>query len=166
MNQISDDGKEYAVAYASRMNSRAESSFSSYEGKLSAVVYAVQKFRYYLWDQRFKLITDCKAMEWLATTAKLRSKWARWSLLLAEYDFAITHRPGNNNTVPDLLSRKHVTGVVVYGRIVGTPFHFARCVRVPSAAMSYLSYEWAVLIAAGYADGCFTTVNVRRRFDP
>jgi len=32
--------------------------------------------------------------------------------------------------------------------------------------MAYLSRKWAVLIAAGYAPGCFTTVNVRRRFDP
>ena len=59
---------------------------------MSAVVYAVQKFRYNLWGHRFELITDRKAMEWLMTTAKLRSKLARWSLLLAEYDFSITHR--------------------------------------------------------------------------
>ncbi len=98
MSQIANDGQEYAVAYASRMNSRAESQISSYEGEVSAVVYAVQKFRYYLWGQRFELITYRKAMEWLTTTAKLRSKLARWSLFFAEYDFAITHRPGKDNT--------------------------------------------------------------------
>ena len=32
--------------------------------------------------------------------------------------------------------------------------------------MTYLSCKWAVPIAAGYATGCFTTVNVRRQFDP
>ena len=78
LSKIADDGQEYAVAYASRMNSRSESSFSSYEGEVSPVVYAVHKFRYYLWGQRFELITDYKAMEWLTTTAKLRSKLARW----------------------------------------------------------------------------------------
>ena len=105
-------------------------------------------------------------MEWLTTTAKLRSKLTRWSLLLAEYDFAITHLPGKDNTVPDLLSRKLVTGIVGYGRSVGTSFHLARCAIVPSAAMAYLSCQWAVPTAAGYAAGCFTTVNMRRRFDP
>ena len=109
LSQIAKDCQEYAIAYASRMSSRAESAFSSYEGEVSAVMYAVQKFRYYLWGQRFELITDCKSMEWLTTNAKLHSKLARWSLLLAEYDFTITHRPGKDNTVPDLLSRKHVT---------------------------------------------------------
>ena len=32
--------------------------------------------------------------------------------------------------------------------------------------MAYLSCQWAVPIAAGYATGCFTTVNAKRRFDP
>ena len=138
------------------MNSRAESAFSSYESEVSAVVYAVQKFRYYLWGQRFELIIGCKAMEWLTTTAKLRSKLARWSLLLAEYDFSITHRPGKDNTVPDLLSRKPVKGVVVYGRTVGTSFHLARRAMVPSTTMTYLRCQWAAPTAAGYTDGCFT----------
>jgi hypothetical protein len=120
---------------------------------VSAVVYAVQKFRYYLWGQRFELIIDCNSMEWLTTTAKQRNKLARWSLLLAEYDFAITHRPGKDNTVPDLLSRKPVTGTVVYGRIVGTSFHLARYAIVPLVALAYLTCEWAVPIAAGYAAG-------------
>ena len=119
-----------------------------------------------MWGQSFELITDCKAMEWLTTIAKLRSKFARWSLLLADYDFTINHRPGKNNTVPDLLSRKLVTGTAVYVRGVGTSFHLARCASVPSTVMAYLSRQWAVSIAAGYAAGCFTTVNLRRRFDP
>ena len=105
-------------------------------------------------------------MEWLTTTAKLRCKLARWSLLSAEYDFTITHCPGKDNTVPDLLSRKLANGTTVYGRGVGTSFHLARCARVPLAVMAYLSRQWAVPIAAGYAAGCFTSVNVSRRFDP
>jgi hypothetical protein len=106
LSQVDGDGHEYAVAYASRMNSTAESNFCSYEGEVSAVVYAVQRFRYYLWGAKFQLITDCKAMTWMTTTARLRSKVARWSLILAEYDFDIQHRPGVENTVPDLLSRQ------------------------------------------------------------
>ena len=106
LSQTSEDSVEYVIAYASRMNSTAESNFSAYEGEVSAVVWAVQKFRYWLWGAEFRLITDCKAMEWLRSTARLRSKLARWSLILAEYDFTVKHRPGKENTVPDLLSRK------------------------------------------------------------
>ena len=106
LSQTADDGVEYVIAYASRMNTTAESNFSAYEGEVSAVVWAVQKFRYWLWGAEFKLITDCKAMEWLRSTARLRSKLARWSLILAEYDFTVKHRPGKENTVPDLFSRQ------------------------------------------------------------
>ena len=53
------------------MKPRAESAFSSYEGEVSAVVYVVQRFRYYmLWGKPFKLIIDCKAMQWLTSQAK------------------------------------------------------------------------------------------------
>ena len=107
LSQVDSDGVEYAVCYASRMNSAAEAVFSSYEGEVSAVVWAVQRMRYWLWGrQPFTLVTDCKAMEWLRTTARLRSKIARWSLILAEYDFTVQHRPGVENAAPDLLSRQ------------------------------------------------------------
>jgi len=130
-----------------------------FAGLFLAIVYAVHKFRYYLWGQRFKLIIDFKAMERLTATAKLRIKLARWSFLLAEYDFIITQRPRKDNTVPDLLSRKRVTGTTDYGRGVGASFHLAKCAVVPLAVMTYLSRQWTVPIAAGYAAGCFTTVN-------
>eukprot|EP00873_Tetraselmis_striata_P036951 jgi/Tetstr1/457215/TSEL_043863.t1 len=99
--QVDDNGVEYAVSFASRMNTPVEADLSSYEGEVGAVVWAVQRFRYYLYGNHFQLITDCKAMEWLRTTARLRGKLARWSLILAEYDFSIKHRPGKDNTVPD-----------------------------------------------------------------
>ena len=142
------------MAFATRMNSRAESTFSSYEGEVSAVVYAVQRFRYYLWGQAFWLITACKAMQWLLTAiAKLRSKIARWSLILAEYDFEIVHRPGKDNTVPDLWSRQPTPGPTSGGRRVGLAFHIARRPTVQQSAWSYISSQWATPLAAGYADG-------------
>eukprot|EP00873_Tetraselmis_striata_P042211 jgi/Tetstr1/462475/TSEL_007470.t2 len=106
LSQVDDNGVEYAVSIASRMNTPVEADLSSYEGEVGAVVWAVQRFRYYLYGNHFQLITDCKAMEWLRTTARLRGKLARWSLILAEYDFSIKHRPGKDNIVPDLLSRR------------------------------------------------------------
>ena len=167
LSQIAEDGQEYAIAFASRMNSKAESAFSSYEGEVSAVVYAVQRFRYYLWGQRFKLITDCKAMEWLTTTAKLRSKLARWSLILAEYDMEIEHRAGKDNTVPDLLSRQPTGKAVnnVVARPAGMAFYLARNAAVPHEAFSFMSSQWAAPVAAGYLAGQLMESSFSR-FDP
>eukprot|EP00873_Tetraselmis_striata_P042873 jgi/Tetstr1/463137/TSEL_008071.t1 len=103
---VDDNGVEYAVSFASRMNTLVEADMYSYEGEVGAIVWVIQRFRYYLYGSHFQLITDCKAMEWLRTTARLRGKLARWSLILAEYDFGTKHRPGKDSTVPDLLSRR------------------------------------------------------------
>lgn len=166
LSQIADDGKEYAVAYASRMNSRAESSFCSYEGEVSAVVYAVQKFRYYLWGRPFKLITDCKAMQWLTTTAKLRSKIARWSLILAEYSIEIVHRAGKDNTVPDLLSRMPY-GQLDIGLAIGQPSAFlSRHPAVPRRAFAFMQEQWGAALTAGYMEGFSAAYTADRvRFD-
>ena len=146
LSQTDDDGVEYAIAYASRMNSTAEANFSAYEGEVSAVVWAVQKFRYWLWGAEFKLITDCKAMEWLRTTARLRSKLARWSLILAEYDFTIKHRPGKDNTVPDLLSRQPA------GEATGNVTYLSDYPVLPSAWRQAVARNTASLMARGAAD--------------
>jgi hypothetical protein len=146
LSQVDDDGHEYAVAYASRMNSMAESSLCSYEGEVSAVVYAVQRFRYYLWGARFSLITDCKAMSWMTTTAKLRSKIARWSLILAEYDFDIHHRPGKDNTLPDLLSRQPVPAVAADH---GVAYNASLCCNATSNLNRVMKGQWALPLLMG-----------------
>jgi hypothetical protein len=93
-------------------------------------------------------------MEWLTLTAKLRNKLARWSLILAEYDVSITHRPGKDNTVLDLLYRKLVNIAVIYGRKLGIAFHLARRASIPPAAMDYPRHEWGALIVVEHDVGC------------
>eukprot|EP00873_Tetraselmis_striata_P041597 jgi/Tetstr1/461861/TSEL_006940.t1 len=135
LSQVDDNGVEYAVSFASRMNTPVEADLSSYEGEVGAVVWAVQRFRYYLYGNHFQLITDCKAMEWLRTTARLRGKLARWSLILAEYDLSIKHRPGKDNTVPDLLSRRPMLAepVRATSEAAGTATAIATQRRSPAA---------------------------------
>eukprot|EP00873_Tetraselmis_striata_P035652 jgi/Tetstr1/455916/TSEL_042697.t1 len=136
LSQVDDNGVEYAVSFASRMNTPVEADLSSYEGEVGAVVWAVQRFRYYyMYGNHFQLITECKAMEWLRTTARLRGKLARWSLIFAEYDFNIKHRPGKDNTVPDLLSRRPIPAepVLATSDAAGTTTAIATQRRSPAA---------------------------------
>ena len=166
LSQIGADGKEYAIAYASRMNSKAEGAFSSYEGEVSAVVYAVQRFRYWLWGRPFRLYTDCKAMQWLTSTAKLRSKIARWSLILAEYDMEIVHRAGKDNTVPDLLSRQPYGGTPAPepGSAQLASAYLAAVPQLPVAGFSRLAGQWAMPLLLGWSQG-FSAEAKRPRFD-
>eukprot|EP00873_Tetraselmis_striata_P014607 jgi/Tetstr1/434871/TSEL_002585.t1 len=53
LSQVDDNGVEYAVSYASRMNTPVEADLSSYEGEVGAVVWDVQRFRYYMYGNHF-----------------------------------------------------------------------------------------------------------------
>jgi hypothetical protein len=56
LSQGDDSGMEHAMCFASRMNSSAESAICSYEGEISAFVYVVHIFGYWLWGARFTLV--------------------------------------------------------------------------------------------------------------
>eukprot|EP00873_Tetraselmis_striata_P022275 jgi/Tetstr1/442539/TSEL_030637.t1 len=62
LSQVHDNGVEYAVSFASRMNTPVEADISSYEGEVGAVVWVVQRFRYYMYGNHFQLIADFKDM--------------------------------------------------------------------------------------------------------
>ena len=105
LSQMTEPATEYVVAYASRSNNRAESTYSSYEGECLAAVWAITHFRHYLYGRHFILSTDHQPLNWLMTSDKLTGKLARWALILQEYDFTIQYRPGVNNMNADGLSR-------------------------------------------------------------
>ena len=105
LSQVDLDGVEHPVCYASRSCNAAERNYSSFDGECLAVVWATSHFRPYLFGNSFTLITDHEPLKWLMTTQKLTGKLARWSLLLQEYDFVVTHRAGVENMNADCLSR-------------------------------------------------------------
>ncbi|POM68334.1 Enzymatic Polyprotein [Phytophthora palmivora] len=93
------------VAFASKVNSNAESNYSITELECLAVVWSVKLFRPYLYGRSFTIVTDHSALKWLMTRPNLAGRLHRWSLTLQEYDFEIQYRPGSTNVVPDALSR-------------------------------------------------------------
>eukprot|EP00873_Tetraselmis_striata_P040267 jgi/Tetstr1/460531/TSEL_005789.t1 len=98
------------VEFASRTCQGAELNYASYEGECLAMLYGMDKFRYYLFGRQFVVVTDHRPLEWLMNTAQLRGKLARWAMRLSEYDFVVRYRKGVHHVKADCLSRGPVEG--------------------------------------------------------
>ena len=75
LGQKSDDGKEYVVAYASRILKGAEKNYTITEKEALAVIWAVKYFREYLVGKLFYIISDHKALLWLMNLRDLKDGW-------------------------------------------------------------------------------------------
>ena len=104
--QADTDGRLRPVAYHSRKLTAAERNYPTREQELLAVVDSLKAWRHYLLGTRFQLLTDHASLRYLTTQPHLSGRLFRWAQFLGEYDFAIAHVPGKQNTVADALSRR------------------------------------------------------------
>lgn len=97
--------KMHPVFYYSRQTANAETKYHSYELETLAVVETLKKFRVYLLDKDFVVVTDCNALKAAWSKRDLLPRIARWWLLLQEYHFTVEYRPGTKMKHVDALSR-------------------------------------------------------------
>ena len=67
---------------------------------------AVQKWRYYLMRKHFIINTDQKNLKFLTEQRLISEEQFRWVSKLLGFDFEIRYKPGCDNLVADVLSRK------------------------------------------------------------
>ena len=104
LSQIHDN-KEYPVAYASRILSPAEKNYSVIEKELLGIVFAMKKFRSYLYGNTFDVFTDHNPLQHLNTMKDAYGRIARWTMFLQDFCFQIKYRKGVDNGNADTLSR-------------------------------------------------------------
>lgn len=91
------DNSPFPVAYASRKLLDRERKYSTIEKECLAIVFAIQKCKYYLLGKEFIIETDNGRL--------MRGRLMRGSLVLQPYRFRIVHISGRDNCKADSLSR-------------------------------------------------------------
>jgi hypothetical protein len=66
LSQLHND-KERPISFASRMLNAAERNYSTIQIELLAVVFGTQIHRCFLYERKFKFVTDHAALKWLIT---------------------------------------------------------------------------------------------------
>jgi transposase InsO family protein len=94
----------HVIGYASRSLSQSEQNYSVIQKECLAIVYATKQFRHYLLGRTFQLFTDHAPLQWLSAQ-KAEGMLCRWALMLQEFDFKISYKPGVKNTNADTLTR-------------------------------------------------------------
>lgn len=107
--QEQEDGHDQVVAYASKSLTETEQRYAQTEREAMAVMWAVEKFHYYLLGSFFTVFTDHQALEYLYKGKYRDGKRAitraeGWALRLEAYNFDIKYIKGSSN-IADLLSR-------------------------------------------------------------
>jgi len=99
------DGEPHPVAYSSRKLSDSEVKYSTVERDLLAVVFGVEKFKFYLLGKAFILEVDHQPLVYLRRFKGSNPRLMRWALSLQAYEFRSVHIPGKDNVGADFLSR-------------------------------------------------------------
>ena len=93
------------VAFFSRALTSSERNYATNKRELLAVVFGLEKCRYYLWGRKFTLFTDHRSLTFLFSQRDISALLARWYDEIMEFSFDIQHIPGVSNILPDALSR-------------------------------------------------------------
>lgn len=104
LSQVQDK-VERPIAFASRTLNKAETNYSTIEKEALAIIWAIRKYKPYLYGNKFQLFTDHKPLTFIKTSTK-NNRILQWRLELADCQYTPEYKQGKANVVADALSRK------------------------------------------------------------
>jgi len=93
--QSPEDNKWHPIAFLSKSLSLVEQYYEIHDKEMLAIVRALEEWRHFVEgaEHHYKIWTDHKNLQYFRMAKKLNQRQARWSLLLAQFDFIMHHRP-------------------------------------------------------------------------
>ena len=112
------DGEMRPISYVSKLLSKTELRYSSYDKEILAFVKGIVAHQQYLLGRKFTVYTDCKNIVYLYKMKNCCSRLLRLLEQLSSYDFTIEHVAGIDNYVSDMMSRlSHFTDPEFYKKL-------------------------------------------------
>lgn len=99
------NGIQLPISFASRSFTQGESNKSVIEQELTAIHWAINFFKPYVYGKKFLVKSDHKPLTYLFSLKNPSSKLTRMRLDLEEFDFEIEYIKGKDNCGADALSR-------------------------------------------------------------
>jgi hypothetical protein len=84
--QLGDDGRKHVIYYINKNLSRPPLKYNHDEKLSLTVVLVVQKLCHYILLLTTKVIVDSNPMQYLLSRRQINGKFARWIIILQEYD--------------------------------------------------------------------------------
>ena len=103
--QWSAEGSEKPIAFASSKLSPTQLNWATIEREAYAVVFALKKFRNFIFGARIIVYSDHNPLTYLNDAAPKSAKLTRWALGLQEFDLQFKFKMGRSNMAADFLSR-------------------------------------------------------------
>ena len=99
------DGLEHPICYYSKKLDCHQKRYSTVEKEALGLILAVRTFSVYFGSSPVRVYTDHSPLQFLKRMSCQNQKLLRWNLELEQYNLDVRHRPGKDNTLPDILSR-------------------------------------------------------------
>ena len=99
------DNTPFPVHYVSRKLLPAEKNYATVERECLAIVWAIDKLKFFLYGKKFIIETDHMPLQYLKTLKGKNDRLVRWALALQPYSYRVVYIKGSENHGADLLSR-------------------------------------------------------------
>jgi hypothetical protein len=103
--QVDEEGHTAIISTASHVQSPIERRYSTCEQELLGIIFALQKFRIFIYGSKITVNSDNKALSFIGRCIITSNRIALWVMQLQEHDLEIAHIAVGKNHFADALSR-------------------------------------------------------------